>query len=270
MRAIFWFSLAFLLGGAAPAEAQGAIFASPVASMLVQVNGEITDSYQADRRLPPASLTKLMTAILVIQHGRLDEVVTVSRSAARETGSRLGLRRGDKVLAGNLFAAMLIKSANDACHALAEHVSGSEAEFVKLMNRKAREMALADTRFTNACGHDQSGHYSSAKDIARMAEEAMANRVIARLVGVIEAKVHTVDGGRTFHVSNSNHLIGRYPGAIGVKTGFTNGAGKCLVAMAERNGTRVLLVMLGAGERWWTAVDMLDAAFMRAGKDVTS
>jgi D-alanyl-D-alanine carboxypeptidase (penicillin-binding protein 5/6) len=160
-----------------------------------------------------------------------------------------------------LLAATLLGSANDACHALADHVGGSETKFVVLMNARAREMGLSGTRFANACGHDAPTMHSTARDLARLAETAMGNPVFAKMAGLEDGWISTADGGKKFPLENKNLLIGRYRGAIGVKTGFTGAAGKCLVALAERGGKRVLLVLLNAPDRWWKAEEILDAAF---------
>ncbi|HEY5192182.1 MAG TPA: hypothetical protein VII77_09365, partial [Candidatus Deferrimicrobium sp.] len=181
--------------------------------------------------------------------------------ASRETGTRLGLTPGDRMPVIDLLAATLLGSANDACHALAEHVAGSEARFVDLMNARAREAGLRGTRFANACGHDAPGMHSTARDLARLAETAMGNPVFAKMAGLEDGWISTVGAARAFSLENKNLLIGRYRGAIGVKTGFTGSAGKCLVALAERRGKRVLLVLLNAPDRWWKAEEILDAAF---------
>jgi len=231
----------------------------------VKVDGREVWARNADRRLAPGSLTKMMTALLVLERSGLGEVVTVSEAASRETGTRLGLSPGDRLPVVDLLAATLLGSANDACHALADHVDGSEKEFVSRMNARAQAMGLAETRFANACGHDAPGMRSTARDLARLAEAAMENPVFARMVGIVRGEIATEDGGRKFLLENKNELVGRYRGAVGVKTGFTSRAGKCLVAYAERDGGRVLLVLLNAPDRWWKAEEMLDAAFSRRG-----
>lgn len=228
---------------------------------LIEGDGRILWEKDADRPLPPASLTKLMTALLVHERGGLDEVATVSDAAAAETGSRLGLKAGDKLRVRDLLAAALIHSANDACHALADWLAGDQARFVKLMNRRAAELGLKHTRYANACGHDQPGHRASARDLARLAANAMQVPAIAQLVALPNHEVATTDGRRHFQLTNKNALIGRYEGVIGIKSGFTARAGKCLIAAAQRDGRHVLLVMLNAGNRWWDASDTLDRAF---------
>lgn len=256
--------LAFCLGigaTAARVEAAGDPFGNVAAAYLVKVDGREVWARNPSTRLPPGSLAKMMTALLVLERADLRSVVTVSREASRETGTRLGLEAGDRMLVIDLLAATLIGSANDACHVLAEHIAGSETKFVTLMNARAREMGLSDTRFANACGHDAPGMRSTARDLARLAETAMGNAVFAKMAGLEDGWISTADAGKKFPLENKNLLIGRYRGAVGVKTGFTGRAGKCLVALAERGGKRVLLVMLNAPDRWWKAEEILDAAF---------
>lgn len=233
-------------------------FPSAAHAYLVKRNGRVLWAGHAERRLPPASLTKLMTALLVLERGQLDEVVVVSRNATRETGSRIGLRPGENVRVRDLLAAMVLRSANDACRALADHIS---KDFIALMNRRAVALELLDTRFADPCGHDRNGHYSTAADLARLAEEVMRHREYVRLARLPRMRIFSADGSRRFELANTNALIGRYEGAIGIKTGSTARAGHCLVALAEKNGVRVLVVMLNSPNRWWSAVGLLDRAF---------
>ena len=231
--------LVFYLGigaTAARVEAAGDPFGNVAAAYLVKVDGRELWSRNPDLRLAPGSLTKMMTGLLVLERADPGQVATVSPEASRETGTRLGLETGDRMLVIDLLAAALLGSANDACHALADHVAGSEKKFVVLMNARAREMGLSRTRFANACGHDAPGLYSTARDLARLAETAMGNPVFAKIAGIVGGGVSTADGGKKYPIENKNELIGRYRGALGVKTGFTGSAGKCLVALAERGG----------------------------------
>jgi len=187
-------------------------------------------------------------------------MVTIGPRAAAATGSRAGLRAGDRVAAGELFTAMLVGSSNDACAALAEHAGGSAAAFVSRMNAKALSMGLAATHFANPCGHDDPGQRSSAHDLRMIAEAAMARPEIAAVVKRTEASMVT-SKGRKLKVKTGNQLLGRCPGVYGVKSGYTPAAGKCLVAAAERNGKKVLIVLLNADNRWWNAAALVEAAF---------
>lgn len=236
-------------------------FPGGVAAYLVEVQGRTAWSHDADRALPPASLTKVMTALLVLESGvPLDDAVTASTAAARASGTSLRLRAGEQMRVHDLLAAALLKSANDACLVLAERVAGTEAKFVAAMNRRAGELGLTHTHFSNACGFDTPGHRSSARDLAVLARAALRQPTFAELVKTVTRTVRTL-GGRTFELSNGNEIVGRYPGAIGVKTGFTAHAGKCLIALVQRDGVSVLLVVLNAPNRWWDSTAMLDRAF---------
>lgn len=259
-----------LVGAGAVSGAETSAAAPPAAaSYLVQVNGATLWSHDAQRRLPQASLTKIMTALLVLEQGKAEELITISKTAARETGSRIGLRQGERLRMQDLLAATLLSSANDACRALADHLGQGEPRFVARMNRRARELGLTNTHFANASGHDHSLQYSTANDLALLAEFAMNHRPFAELVKTVEIRIETDDGRRTFRLENKNELVGRYRGAIGIKTGTTAKAGKCLIALAEREGNRVMLVMLKAPERWWQAVAILDHAFAVAAEQQT-
>jgi D-alanyl-D-alanine carboxypeptidase (penicillin-binding protein 5/6) len=248
------------LAPAATAPAPEDRFPRAAASYLVTLDGRVLWERDPDTPRPPASLAKIMTALVLLEGGLEPEaVVTVSADAAAATGSRLGLRAGETVRAGDLLTALLVSSANDAAIALAEHASGSLARFVEAMNRTAEEHGLAATRFVNPTGLDAEGQVSSARDLGRLAEIALARPELARRVALERAQVATV-AGRRFDLRTSNALLGRLEGAIGVKTGFTSLAGKCIVALVERDGHRVLCVLLDAPERFWAADAMIREA----------
>ena len=262
LRKILFISVAMFLFLNCPETVLAADpFPQVASSYLVIINGKEVWARNPDLPLAPASLTKIMTTLLVLEKADIEDVVTVPPKASKETGTRLRLRPGDKFYMIDLLAAALLGSANDACHALAAHVSGSEAGFVNLMNSRARELGLAHTHFTNACGHDHPKLYSTAHDLAALTEVALKNTIFAKMVSLVRAEIRTMDGKKTFRLENKNELIGRYPGAVGVKTGFTSRAGKCLIASVERESSKSLLVLLNAPDRWWTAIRMLDAAF---------
>lgn len=247
------------------AAAQTNPFPRVASAYLVQVDGATLWEKAPRRRLPPASLTKLMTALLVLEQRQPEAMVTVSRAAAAETGSRIGIKAGEVFHAQDLLAATLIASANDACHALAEHLAGSERRFALRMNQRARMLGMHDTHFVNACGLDAAGHYASAHDLALLAQAVLQLPQITAITTQNKARITTTDGARSYAFQNTNVLIGRYPGALGLKTGHTQRAGNCLVAYAQRGATRVLLVMLHGQDRWWDTVDILDLAFSHAG-----
>jgi D-alanyl-D-alanine carboxypeptidase (penicillin-binding protein 5/6) len=230
------------------------------AAYVVKRDGALLWAGQPDARLPPASLAKLMTALLALERGGLDEPVVIGKGVLRATGTRIGLKPGERVLAGDLLAATIVRSANDACRSLAEHLGPSVQEFVSKMNARAAALDLKNTHFMDPCGHDRERQYASAADLAVLAEQVMRHAEYMRLARLERITFKTLDG-RAFSLRNTNALIGRYPGAVGLKTGYTEGAGNCLVALAERDGVRVLAVLLNAPNRWWNAVGLLDRAF---------
>jgi D-alanyl-D-alanine carboxypeptidase (penicillin-binding protein 5/6) len=234
-------------------------FSGMAQSYLVKRDGYVLWARAPQARHAPASLAKMMTALLVLESGALNDVVTVSRAASRETGSRIRLKAGDQLRAHDLLAATIVASANDACRALADHFG--PIDFVARMNQRAAELRLDDTHFADPCGHDRPGQYSTAEDLARLGEQVMQHPEYERLAGLRTFTVRTLDGRRRFWLSNTNALVGRYAGVIGVKTGTTWRAGNCLVAIAEKNGVRVLIVLLNARDRWLSATSLLDRAF---------
>lgn len=249
-----------LVAAASPVDASQAASGPPsieAAAYLVQRQGHTLWAKDTHRRLPPASLTKIMTGVLVVERAALDAVVLVSPAAAKQGGARLGLKAGDQLTVQDLLTATLVRSANDACLALAEHVAGSEVAFVGWMNQRARELDLHDTRFANACGWDAPRHYVSAADLAALVEAALRLPQLAALVSAPEARIQTVDGRRKFVVRNTNLLVGRLPGVIGMKSGVTRGAGRCVIAVAERAGVRVVVIVLNGSNRWWDAAGLV-------------
>jgi len=228
---------------------------------LVKKDGVPLWGHRERESLPPASLTKIMTALLALELGRLDKVVIISTEAAAETGSRLGLQAGDQLTLHDLLQAMLIKSANDAAHAVAEAVCGSTDNFIKLMNARAAALRMTDTHYADVSGHDFPNHYTSARDLAILAEAAMRHPLFRKIVATQELTISTIDATRSFQFRNSNKLISTMPEVTGIKTGFTNGAGNCLVSMAERDGSQVLVVLLNDKKRWSDAPRLFAKAF---------
>lgn len=251
-----------LLAGAWPAAHAAPLAAVEAQAWLLMRDGELLGERDADAPRPMASLTKMMTALLVLESGHgLDEVVAVPAAAARDTGTRLGLRAGERMRLGDLLAAAVIASANDACQALALAVGGSEAAFVRRMNQRAAALGLKQTRFTNPCGHDAPGHFSTARELAALALTVMRDPRYRVLAATSQTTISSRDTTqRHFTLSNRNELVGRHPGVVGVKSGTTPNAGRCLAAFAMRGEHSALLVMLDARERWWTAGALLDRA----------
>ncbi|MCP9471731.1 MAG: D-alanyl-D-alanine carboxypeptidase [Nitrospira sp.] len=239
----------------------------PAHSVLLKdlKSGRVLYEYEAGKRLSPASLTKIMSALVILEKGHLGEYATVSRNAAAAPRSHLGLRTGEVFRLEDLLKAMLIVSANDACLAAVEHVGGDEAQFVRLMNDKAAELGLNDTHFNNACGFDAPDHYSTAEDLAKLSEIAMRHPVFRELVREKRDLIMPVSGRRSYLLHNTNRLLGRIPGVEGVKTGFTSKAGRCLVAKVSQDGNDLLLVILNSNRRWIMAESLIDYGIRLTG-----
>lgn len=248
-----------------PSSAPADPFPDAAASYVVSVDGRTLWERDAETPRPPASLAKIMTALVLLEGDwKEDAVVTVGAGAASVPGSRLKLKKGDRMRAGDLLTVMLVRSANDAAVALAEHAAGSVDAFAERMNERASALGLDRTRFVNPTGLDAEGQVSTAADLLRLTEAALAHEGFASRVALESATVTSVDG-RRFSVDSSNALLGRVEGARGVKTGFTSRAGKCVVALAERDGCRVLAVLLDAPDRWWAAAVLVEKAFESCG-----
>jgi D-alanyl-D-alanine carboxypeptidase (penicillin-binding protein 5/6) len=224
-------------------------------------SGRVLYEHESGKRLSPASLTKIMSALVILEKGHLDEQATVSRNAARAPKTHLRLRTGEVFRLEDLLKAMLIVSANDACLAAVEHVGGDEEQFVKLMNAKAVELGLRDTHFSNGCGFDGPEHYSTAEDLAKLSEVAMQQPVFRHLVREERDLIMPISGHRPYLLHNTNRLLGRIPGVEGVKTGFTSKAGRCLIAKVSQNGNDLLLVILNSNRRWHMAKSLIDYGF---------
>jgi D-alanyl-D-alanine carboxypeptidase (penicillin-binding protein 5/6) len=234
-----------------------------LAGVLAAGDGRLLWERDADDERAMASTTKIMTGFVVLERAGLDEVVTVSARAAAVGESEAGLKAGQQLSVRALLDALLVHSANDAAVALAEHVAGSEPAFVDLMNERAASLGLRDTSFKNTHGLDERGHHTSARDLAVLARTAMQNPVFAEIVAAPTIRIPRAGGG-TVKFENTNPLIGSYEGATGVKTGWTDAAGYCLVASAERNGIELTAVVLDArstGARRDDAESLLDWGF---------
>jgi D-alanyl-D-alanine carboxypeptidase (penicillin-binding protein 5/6) len=227
--------------------------------LLKELNsGRVLYEHEAGKRLSPASLTKIMSALVILEQGRLDDQVTVSKNAARAHKTHLRLKPGQVFRLEDLLKAMLIVSANDACLAAVEHVGGDEDQFVTLMNAKAGALGLSDTHFSNACGFDGVDHYSTAEDLAQLSLTALEQPTFRQLVREERSIIVPVNGYRPYVLHNTNRLLGRIPGVEGIKTGFTSKAGRCLIAKVSQNGSDLLLVILNSNRRWDTAKNLIN------------
>jgi serine-type D-Ala-D-Ala carboxypeptidase (penicillin-binding protein 5/6) len=244
---------------ATPAQA-GAPSVSARAYFVVNPGtGEVLAQRRAWSRVPIASITKLMTVMVALDHAKWNDVVRVRRDAADVGESTINLRVGERITVGDLVKGALIQSANDAADALADYVGhGDEAAFVQMMNAKASELGLARTHFARPDGLDARAHYSTALDVTRLAETAMRD---PRIRAVVRERTASISGGRRLHTWND--LLGAFNGLYGVKTGHTSAAGWCQVAAVRRNGVTLYTTVLGSPTRSERNADL--AALLRWG-----
>lgn len=266
-----------LVGGTSVADNPALVSAVPPTTIpsgvLVTGEGRQLWARDLDVERAMASTTKIMTALVVLDEAGLDDTVTISAAAAAVKEMGVDIVAGERRTVRELLTAMLVHSGNDAAFALAEHVAGSESAFVELMNRKAASLGLVHTSFANAHGLDEPGHYTTAADLATMAQVGMADPRFAEIVGSRTCTV-TRPGAPATVYENSNVLIESYPGATGVKTGWTDDAGYCVVASATRGEISLVAVVLGAtseDDRFVQARRLLDWGFEHyALRQVTS
>ena len=211
-----------------------------------------------------ASTTKIMTTIVILEKADLNEKVTVSAKAGGTGGSRLGLKRGDKASVRDLLYGLMLRSGNDAAVALAEHVGGSVKGFAELMNEKAIELGLTNTHFVTPHGLDDANHYTTALELAKLTDYAMDNEIFAKIVGTKSTTIYINNQSR--QINNTNELLGVLNGVVGVKTGFTNNAGRCLVTETKRNNMDVITIVLGADtkkDRTKDSVNLIEYTFSK-------
>ena len=202
-----------------------------------------------------ASTTKIMTALVVIENCDLSDTVEISKKAASTGGSRLGLKTGDKITVYDLLYGLMMRSGNDAAVCLAEHVAGSISGFAELMNKKALELGLSNTHFVTPHGLDEDEHYTTAYELAILSNYAMNNEIFAKIVGTKNYTI-TINGyPRT--LTNTNELLGVLNGVYGIKTGFTNGANRCLVTCCKRGDMDIICVVLGADTKKYRTTDSI-------------
>jgi|GEM_PF-496450 len=214
--------------------------------------GQFLYEKEADRQLPNASTTKMLTGILTLENCSLQDQVTISRRAATTPEQSIWLKEGETLTVEDLLYALMLRSANDAAVALAEHVSGSVEAFADLMNRKAAEIGATGTHFVNPNGLDAPGHHTTAHDLALIGAYCMRNEDFRRIVATDSYALPPSPGNQWERISdNHNKLLDIYPYADGIKTGYTVPAGKCLVGSAEKDGRRLISVILNGGEGYF-------------------
>lgn len=252
-------------GGAPPPG--GPVVKAESAILVDGRTGLVLWQKNARQRRPMASTTKIMTATLLLETADLSDTVVASKTAAATPYANLHLRPGERIPMEDLLYAIMLRSANDGCVAAAEHVAGSEAAFVALMNEKAREIGALDTHFVTSSGLHHPDHYSTAEDLARIAVYAVRNPLFNELCGARARAIRRSIGTKDCLVRNHNKLLQRYPGADGIKTGYVRQSGRCLVASATRREGglpwRLIAVVLNSTDTYADTAAMLDYGFAR-------
>jgi D-alanyl-D-alanine carboxypeptidase (penicillin-binding protein 5/6) len=223
--------------------------------------GEILWQRNPDLRCYPASLTKIMTAILVLERSNLDDWVTVPKDAAFIGESSMALKEGEKVQLKDLLNAILVRSANDACVAAAIYLAGSVEKFVEWMNEKAKELGMTNTHFVNPHGLHHPQHFTTARDLLTLTRYALQNPTFRSIVSQREIIIAPTNKSALRRYRNRNKLLELYPGCDGVKTGYTIPAGKCLVASATRNGWQLIAIVLGSQDHFADCATLFDHGF---------
>ncbi len=250
-----------LLSGLYP-QADVGVSTSAHAHLLMEASsGAVLAQKNQDMRLPMASTTKIMTALVAIEALPLDTSVTIPAAAAGVEGSSVYLAEGERLTLSDLLYALLLESANDAAVAIAITVGGDVASFADMMNQKAASLGLKDTHFVNPHGLDDDEHYTTAYDLAVIAKAALENNIFRTMVSTQKKTIplHGTEGVRL--LLNHNKMLKMYDGCIGVKTGFTKKTGRCLVSAAERDGITLIAVTLGAPDDWNDHTALLDYGF---------
>ena len=242
---LLWGSLGFSYGEMTVAVMAGDLEGNAEAAVVIDADsGRLLYAQNPDKRLANASTTKIMTALLTLEQPDQDRYFTVDSDAIQVEGTTMGLQPGDSVTLHQLAAGMLLPSGNDAANAAAVEIAGSEEAFVRLMNQRAAELELQNTQYRNPSGLDAEGHYSSARDLAALAAHALENEDFEDIVSKQEIRMAFGNPPYNRSLYTTNKLLERYPYAIGVKTGYTDDAGLCLVTAAEKDGTRLIIVTL--------------------------
>ena len=223
------------------------------AVVIDRLSGQILFGKKETEKCKMASTTKIMTCLIVLENTSLNDIVTISSKAAHTGGSTLGISTNDKITVENLLYGLMLRSGNDAAVALAEHVGGSIEGFADLMNKKALALGLSSTHFVTPHGLDEDEHYTTALDLAILADYALQNETFAKIV---KTKTITINiNGTSRTISNTNELLGNLEGIYGVKTGFTNGANRCLVTACKRGDLDIICVVLGCDTKKFRTQD---------------
>ncbi|MEX2460945.1 MAG: D-alanyl-D-alanine carboxypeptidase family protein [Paenibacillaceae bacterium] len=243
------------------AEEAGIQTHAEAAALIDVTTGVILYSKMGDKQMRIASLTKVMTAIVAIEQGKLSDAVTVSKRAAGKEGSSIYLKQGEQMSLQYLLYGLMLRSGNDAATAIAENVGGTEEGFAYLMNEKAQMLGMEHSHFMNPHGLDVKNHYSTANDMAQLTAYALQNPIFREIVATKLKKVPNPNETWGYLWANKNKMLSLYPGADGVKTGYTKLALRCLISSATRNGQQLAVVTLNDSDDWADHSRLLDYGF---------
>lgn len=242
---------------------------SAKAAIIIEAStGKVLYTKNADDRRYPASTTKMMTLIVALEHGNLNDIVTTSQNAASTEGSSLWLSPGEKLKMKEMLYGMMLLSGNDATVAVAEHISGSVEKFAKLMTEKAHAIGAVNTNFTNSSGLPDSNHYTTASDLARIAAYGYKNPMFTQIISTKNIVIPWPGKDHDRDLYNENKLLWQYEGANGVKTGYTDAAGRCLVSGAKRDNIQLVAVVLDGDRMWEDSIKLLDYGFSQVKPQV--
>lgn len=264
-----WFTLlccavmAFFAPQAKAEESEQVESSARSAILMERETGKVLLAHNERERLPMASTTKVMTALMTLEYGRLDEVVTVGRNAYGVPGTSIYLNLGEKITLRDLLYGLMLASGNDAAMAIAEHIGGDVETFCRMMTERAAQLGCTDTVFLTPHGLPKDGHFTTAYDLALIAQEAMKHDLFREIVSTRRASIPWE--GRSYQriLNNKNKLLSTYEGATGIKTGYTKAAGRCLVFGAKRDGLEVIGAVLRCSDWFDEAARLMDAAFER-------
>ena len=253
--AVLFFAAVFLYNGIARAEGARSCI------LVEERTGRVLEENNAHEALPMASTTKIMTALLALEKGQLSDVVTAGKNAFGVPGTSIYLSQGEQLTLEEMLYGLMLASGNDAAVAIAEHIGGSAGDFCAMMTARAAELGCENTVFATPHGLPAAGHHTTAWDLALITREAMKNPTFRQIVSTQRAAIPWAGHDYDRVLNNKNKLLSTYPGALGVKTGYTKAAGRCLVFAAERDGMRLIGVVLNCPNWFDEAAALLDRGF---------
>ncbi|MFA6848834.1 MAG: D-alanyl-D-alanine carboxypeptidase family protein [Selenomonadaceae bacterium] len=270
-RVVLLLGIVFLLQSTVVAQATAVDSLTADAAILIEAStGKVLFEKNADKREYPASTTKMMTLLLALENCNLNDIVKVKADAAAVGGSSMKLETGDEIQMGELLQGMMLASGNDATVAVADYMTSSMGDFTATMNKKAKELGATNTNFVNSSGLPDINHYSTARDLSKIAAYGYRNPTFRSIVSVKEKNIQWVKPAKKhFTFENTNELLKEDDNINGIKTGYTRAAGECLVASSERNGVNLIAVVLHANDgcRFTEAETLLDYGFTKVSME---